>query len=343
MKKTLPQPVAESKPDSEWLCEVAPEHAKWDIRKANADRISSLYATDQDFQKLAERIHNCAEVLALVYAVRHDTELVRKILAWHCDARNCPICQPCRASKKLKVLNAGIEKIYSLDEKYKSYRWLFLTISVSNPELVDLRQTLSHMNKSWQRLTQRDDFSIVKGWIRTTEVTRGGWVDIRSGEDIDKRKFESVPLEFRRPKNPTQCHPHFHILLFVPPSYFKKHYISHEKWAELWKDCARLNYTPQVSIQAVKTLSGGLSEVSKAMNYSIKPDEIANDAGWFLELHKQLDHLRFTALGGLLKEHIKLNEKQPIDEESELVETGKKALFDWKRAVNRYKKRLEGL
>lgn len=341
MKKTLPLNVEKSKPDSPWLRDIAPEHAKWDIRKANADRISALYGTDQDFQKFAERIHDCAEMLALVYAMKNENELIRILRTWHCKARNCPICQLCRAAKKLNILKAGIEKIYTLDEKYKSYRWLFLTLSVANPELTDLRNNLRDMNKAWKRLTERDDFVIVKGWMRTTEVTRGAWVDIRNGKDIDKRKLDFVPLECRRPKNPTQCHPHFHILLFVPPSYFSRDYIKHEKWVELWKDCARLNYTPVVNIQAVDSLNGGLTEVTKAMNYSIKADEIADDAPWFLELHRQIDHLRFTALGGLLKDHIKFNEKKLDEEESQLVETGQKTLFDWKRQVKRYKKKAE--
>ena len=68
------------------------------------------------------------------------------------------------------------------------------------------------------------EFKIVLGWTRGTEVTKG--------ED-----------------GPMTAHPHFHALLLVPPGYFSKFYIKHEKWVELWQDAARLSYVPSVHIR----------------------------------------------------------------------------------------------
>ena len=43
-----------------------------------------------------------------------------------------------------------------------------------NPPVTELRDTLKHMNDSWQRLIQTKRFkSGVAGFLRTTEVTRG--------------------------------------------------------------------------------------------------------------------------------------------------------------------------
>ena len=71
---------------------------------------------------------------------------------------------------------------------------LFLTLTVRNMPVCELRDALQHMNKSWQRLIKRKEFKAVQGWIRTTEITRG-----KDGS----------------------AHPHFHILLMVPPSWFR--------------------------------------------------------------------------------------------------------------------------
>ena len=73
-----------------------------------------------------------------------------------------------------------------------------LTLTVKNPPVTELRDTLKHMNDSWQRLIQTKRFkSGVAGFLRTTEVTRGN-------------------------DGKMMAHPHFHALLLVKPSYFAR-------------------------------------------------------------------------------------------------------------------------
>ena len=74
------------------------------------------------------------------------------------------------------------------------------------------------MNRAWRRLVSYKEFKIVKGWIRGTEVTRGAWIDTRTGETIPKRQVQKIPLKYRRIKDPELAHPHFHALLLVPPT-----------------------------------------------------------------------------------------------------------------------------
>ncbi|WP_205916825.1 protein rep, partial [Pseudomonas viridiflava] len=59
-----------------------------------------------------------------------------------------------------------------IKELYPTHRWLFLTLTVENCPIGELRATLSHMNDAWKKLTKRKEFALVDGWIRTTEVTR---------------------------------------------------------------------------------------------------------------------------------------------------------------------------
>ena len=66
-----------------------------------------------------------------------------------------------------------VSAVTSNQEKYPSYRWVFLTLTVKNPPVTELRDTLKAMNSAWQRLAQTKRFKgVVKGFIRTTEVTR---------------------------------------------------------------------------------------------------------------------------------------------------------------------------
>ena len=67
------------------------------------------------------------------------------------------------------------------------------------------------MNSAWQRLAQTKRFKgVVKGFIRTTEVTRG-----KDGDMM--------------------AHPHFHALLLVDSSYFARNYIKQLEWVEMWQ------------------------------------------------------------------------------------------------------------
>ena len=105
----------------------------------------------------------------------------------------------------------------------------YLTLTVKNPPVTELRDTLKHMNDSWKRLIETKRFkSGVAGFLRTTEVTRGNDGDM-------------------------MAHPHFHALLLVKPSYFKgQGYIKQADWVEMWAKALRADYLPSVNVKAVK-------------------------------------------------------------------------------------------
>ena len=217
-------------------------------------------------------------------------------------------------------------------EAYPSSRFLFLTLTVRTCPLPELRSTLAHMNKSWERLSQRRQFPAI-GWIKTVEVTRS-WDDL--------------------------AHPHFHCLLMVKPSYFGgNYYLSHEKWVELWQKSLRVNYPPTVDIQAVKSLTGanqGMREaVIETMKYSVKPSDILHhrlptnrisDQDWLVELTTQLYQTRSISTGGVLKDYLQQLESENDDLEdlihatessdSELINNSVSLFFDWIQYRKRY-------
>jgi plasmid rolling circle replication initiator protein Rep len=196
--------------------------------------------------------------------------------------------------------------------RYPRARWLFLTVTVRNCPITELRATLTAMNQAWQRLIQRKDWPAL-GWIRSIEVTRGA---------------------------DGSAHPHFHALLLVRPSYFTHGYVKQAEWTERWQSAARLNYAPVVDVRSAK----GAAAAAEALKYSTKPSDLAADPAWLEELTRQTHKLRFLATGGVLKNALRELEKN----ESELLNPGESEdgggsdsvdlRFAWQRAELRYKR-----
>jgi hypothetical protein len=214
-----------------------------------------------------------------------------------------------------------LKALPGIEAAHPKARWLFLTLTVRNVPVTELRQSLQEMNLAWRRLVKRKEFGAVLGWIRTTEVTRG-----RDGS----------------------AHPHFHVLLMVRPSYFSsKYYVTHERWVELWQECARLDYRPSVRVQRVKPKPGSSGTesplrwaVAETLKYSVKPEDML-DRDWLLELTRQVFKLRFVASGGVLKDMLREAEETERDlllaDDGEDSEGGEPTLFfDWHRGIKRY-------
>jgi hypothetical protein len=201
--------------------------------------------------------------------------------------------------------------------QHPTARFVFLTLTPKNVLIGELRVTLRHMNRAWERLSQRKSFKVTLGWIRTTEVTRG-----QDGT----------------------AHPHFQGLLMVPSNYFTKNFLTQAQWMEMWRKASRLDYDPIVDIRRVQDGPGRgiLSAARETLKYSVKPSDMKADPPWFLELTIQLRNLRFIASGGLLKNVLRpekesqkdlllLREAEPTDEKASVF-------FGWKPVPKRYKR-----
>lgn len=313
MPPTIAPPPDPANP-SPWLADISPKHRVWDATKAHADTVAATYDTAPDLAQYGPKMRGCSEALVLSEHTTPEGAAFRAHSA-KCRLRHCPICQRARAIRLIHEIEAAL---VPLAEQHPKHRWLFLTLTVRNCEIHELRRTLQEMGKAWKRLIQRKEFVVIDGWLRSTEVTQG-----KNGHDL--------------------AHPHYHALLFVPPSYFAKEYIKHEKWVSLWQECARLDYAPSVHIRPVKQLHGGLLETIKTAAYSVKANEVEAAPEWFLEYHRQTHKLRFFATGGVVKDHLTIDEA-PADDITEEAndesapETGRKLLFNWQQEPRKYRK-----
>lgn len=198
-------------------------------------------------------------------------------------------------------------------QDYPKHRWLFLTLTVKNCPIAELKVTLGKMHDAFKRLTKLKAWTI-EGWVKSTEVTRG---------------------------KDSSAHPHFHCLLMVPAGYFSGlDYLSQQRWTELWQQCMRLDYKPMVHVRAIAKHHDPRIIIPEVLKYQVKESDLVRDRVWFLELTKQLHKTRAVATGGVLKEYLKELEQEPEDligesEEPDQVDEGS-LYFGWKSEKKRY-------
>ena len=210
--------------------------------------VKILYNYAIEFSKYADRINGCSGILK--FGINPDQGKLVLKQAFFCRVRHCPVCQWRRSLLwgRLCFSNCQIFR----NASYPSLG--IFNAYCKNPPVTELRDTLKHMNDSWQRLIQTKRFkSGVAGFLRTTEVTRGNDADM-------------------------MAHPHFHALLLVKPSYFRgQGYIKQGDWVEMWAKALRADYLPSVNVKAVKATldEKGRKQLDKAicetLKYSVKP------------------------------------------------------------------------
>lgn len=321
--------------DPVYLSALSPKDSRWDDKRYQADKFKALYQ-GTEYNCYAIRIAQCT--CQLVFAFQVDDAGLCKLklqAAKFCRVRLCPVCQDRRSmmwrGKTFKMLPKVLED-------YPKARFIFLTLTVKNCQLDELRATLSLMHNAWTKLVKRKEFLVVQGWIRAVEVTR-------AADNL--------------------AHPHYHCLLMVRPSYFSGHtYVTQNQWSQAWQSCLEVNYAPIVDVRAVKPSSKGVPEdeqklavmaaIVEVIKYTTKPSDIVDrevragetvDTGkdWLIELTRQLHHVRAIATGGVLKKYLKSLEHDPedlihLDEQglSESDPESPRLTFDWRERKRRY-------
>lgn len=300
-----------------YLSDVSPQDKPWDKHRANATAVQALYQ-GSDFQRYADRIEKCSQWLLFAFEAQDSGELKGRLREVNfCRVRHCPVCQWRRALMWRARFFQAVPRIM---QTYPTGRWVFITLTVRNCPVNELRATLGEMNKAWERMTKRKLFPAL-GFVKSVEVTRS-----EVGE----------------------AHPHFHCLMLVPSSYFSgKGYITQTEWRDLWQQALRADYLPVVNVKAVKPRFSKVNTISHALletlKYGVKEDDLMHDAAWLQGITKELHKTRAISVGGVLRQYI--NEEEPEDlihaegEEESEEESSWTLVFEWLQVVKRYAKR----
>jgi plasmid rolling circle replication initiator protein Rep len=278
-----------------------------------------------------------------------DEEIKRLIKANFCRVPLCPMCQ---WRKSLRIFRDVSEVMRVVQLRKVNYVPLFLTLTVRNCSIEDLKITLDNMFKAWNEFLKHKLRVIVKGWFRSLEVTYDGDKKITPQRYREAKKYYDERGLKQGDVNPNYntIHPHFHAILFVERTYFKSdYYMETRDWVKLWRQSARLDYDPVCDIRRVKTSKEKKNQVSDIAKYVYKDAEILTDKLSEKEKDDVVQSLssafhgrRLYAYGGIMKEiaaELRLDEDKMIDDNDEInPELAKMILtYRWDFGISNYR------
>jgi hypothetical protein len=301
-------------------------------RRFNAP-IARALGMDSATVDIGRRMANCAGRLGLRLELPEDGPVAAHLeSAMLCQCRLCPFCEWRRTRAWRARVIRGLTK---LQEERPTMRAVFLTLTVRNCALGDLRDTIGELHASWTRLSRLSEFP-TSYWLRRTEVTLSGVRPLAPhGGRSEQSNLTSSgvpgppgaqsPQEQIRQNSttdatsalPLSCHPHLHALLVVPARYFGPDYIKQTRWRELWMMSARLDYAPVVDIRNVYAKPGDtgppaapVGAVCEAAKYATKGSDVMLLGSQLPELHHQLRGIRMIGVSGALAPYVPTKDPQ---------------------------------
>jgi len=289
------------------------ERKKESFKTANSFIIRGKIEENETLTKRGERSLNCAQqrYVVIVNGKAHT------VFTHRCRSRHCQNCQRIKAF----VWQEKMKEIFpDLISKYPNHKYLFITFTVKNPKLKNLKSVLICMSRAYAKMFQRKAF---KKWfvgdIRSTEITRG-----KSGDD--------------------EAHPHFHALICVHPSYFQGvNYMSADIWGQNWGECLEAEFKkdgleynkadypkgfPRVDIRLAKSadrktditnkniVEHGEQLINYVLKYSVKGSDLLKNGKadkWFWEFDSQVKNIRMIAASGDIKKSLSKLERDQFD------------------------------
>jgi len=274
---------------------------KWSTYKKQALAVSDAYRKFEGAATFSKRMDECGGWLRFLACTKGHGLLL--IAAIFCQCRLCPLCQWRRS---LIIFHQVKQLACEHIKHYKSDVMLLLTLTVPNVKANDLKERITLMQRGWHKLMNRNPVKrVCRSWFRSLEITYN-----ESRDDY---------------------HPHFHVLLMVPASYFKRDrnlYIERDEWLRMWQEVTGLPEITQVDIRKVKKLKKGdaiTTVAAEIAKYATKPSDYVKatkdglceaDAKVIEALHVAIRRRRLVAFGGEFKRYkqaLKLAEVEDAD------------------------------
>jgi plasmid rolling circle replication initiator protein Rep len=225
---------------------------------------------DDRFLRWSSRVKECGNYIEFY---KWQNAGLKVKTASFCADRLCPNCNWRRSLRMFAKLSKIIQSKQYLNTGYKN---LFLTLTVKNCAVDELHESISNIFYSFKKFVQHKAISsAVEGYFRALEIT-----------------YNAKTKTF---------HPHLHVILAVPSSYFSTYYyLSQEKLTYIWQKSLDVEYKPIVDIRKFKDQKG----IAEASKYVIKADDkflksIDNEALRILRL--ELGNTRLVGFGGIFR------------------------------------------
>ncbi|MGX7031712.1 protein rep, partial [Vagococcus zengguangii] len=207
-----------------------------------------------------------------------------------CKNRFCPICSWKKANKNALELTTLVKAI----ESEKKQEFIFMTLTTPNVKENELSNEIDRFNNAFKKLFKRRNVArSINGYVRKLEVTYN--------------------------KERDDYNPHFHVLMSVDKSYFKKpeKYIKQSEWLDMWREVTGLDEITQVHVTKVKNQNEGKNSKGTAINevakYSVKDIEMSENKEVFDTFYNALRGRQLITFNGNFKEyHAKYKNKELI-------------------------------
>ena len=165
-----------------------------DVAAANAQTLNRRKKENISLSKIYQKIgqqdraHRVAFCCSYRYMLVDSEKRAHNVHTVRCRDRHCSECQKIKSwIYQSRLKRTAIEKIKS---DFKSDEFLFLTFTLKNPKVTQMRKAMRTMSQAFGMVARRKPFSdVFRGGIRTFEVTRN---------------------YAERLKN--HCHPHIHAI-----------------------------------------------------------------------------------------------------------------------------------
>lgn len=314
---------------SRFLNDVSASGYKRPWKEKKLDNLTyAEYLEILNFKK-AHNVRDCGETLEFVKTNDGRLKLYR---TWFCHSRLCPLCAWRYSIKNTYEVSRILDTAKELNEEIE---FLFLTLTVKNVDLKELKATLKGVHEGFRRLMQYKRVSVVvQGYIRSTEIT------------INQKS--------------SQAHPHVHAVLVVPKGYARrkqlKRYIDVAEWQALWRKALKADYDPIINIQKIKSRKrkgkkaekSELAAAKETAKYQVKSSDYITgdrqrDLLYIEHLEQALANTRQFGFGGVLKDirhDLKLDEREDdlinIDNEKETESEPEKVTYKWNFKFGNY-------
>lgn len=278
-------------------------------RKYNLPITRALMA-DAETRDIGRAIGNCSTRLGLEIPLV-DEHLGEPLLrsSHLCNRRLCPFCEWRRTRVWRSRLIAGLNAFSAAKPNWSG---VFLTLTVKNCPITELRSTIADMHSALGRLSKVSAWP-TSYWMRRTEVT----VQLLPGEPspFDKGATAEDPPTLKGGRIQS-VHPHLHCLLLVRPSYWSRDYIKQLRWQQEWQMAARLDYVPVVDVRRAKAKAtdehfhgvAPVSAIVEAAKYASKATDLLALGDQLPEFHHQMKGLRLYGVSKDLQQYVKAAE-----------------------------------
>jgi hypothetical protein len=246
--------------------------------------------------------------------IQTNERIIKKDINHTCKSKYCVICEKRKNSLYFQNM---MENIVELP---KEYGIMFMTLTVENCKLTDLKKTLKIMSESQNRMRGRLNTYLMGrkkkqlGYFGCTEITylnKNGTKKIVNGEQM--------------------AHPHKHLEIVVPMEKLREKSISQKELTRMWNECLQGEMKGFVDI---RTTNGDISSLKELIKYTTKHTEYIDLKEEFREIKNQLKGFQMYQSSGYFKcnmtkfkEKMKL-EKLELEMENENVITD---IIEYKR------------